>query len=150
MQLNCTILDHHLIEFVSKSELAHILEQIGDGPESTKTGQNYVLHNQSEFLFFFTAKDGSCCGEWSDTNCSDHIMIYATAPDGKPARYELALSHMSLTGFELKLIIKNYIVVMVALMTEHEIQHGGLRKNSHSKRPTLESVQAAFQFPYRD
>lgn len=148
MQLNCTLLDHHLIEFVSQPELANILVQIGGCPESTKTGQNYVLLNQSEFLFFFTAKDGSCCGEWNDTNCSDHIMIYSTAPGGKPTRYELALSHMSLTGFELKLIIKNYIDVMVALMTEHEIQHSGLRENSHSKRPTLESIQAAFQFPY--
>lgn len=146
MMLNCTILDHQLIEFISKTELALLLEQMW-GAETTHMGNNYVMHSQSEFLFFFTAREGSCRGDWNDTNCSDHILIYATAPAGKPARYELALSHLSLTGCELKQIIENYINSMVAQMSEHEIQRSGFRVNSHSKRPTLESVQAAFHFP---
>lgn len=149
MTLYFSILDHHLIEFISLSELAMLLEEIGFSDASITTGPSYVLYCQGDYLFFFTAKNGSCNGEWSDMNCSEHIVIYATLPGCKPNRFELALSHMSLTTSELKQLIQNYIHVMVTqYAAEREIQHNGCHENSHNARPTLENIQAAFQYQY--
>lgn len=148
MRLSFPLQSHHLIEFISVSELAFLLEQLGSAKATITTGPNYVLYCQSDILFFFTAKTGSCHGEWNDTNCTEHLVIYAIMSGLCQNRYELALSHMSLTTLDLKQVLQNYINLMISPTMAHETQRNECRVNSHNERLTLESIQAAFQFQY--
>lgn len=144
MSVKLPFLEHHLIEFISQSELSDLLQQLGGNYFSVSSGRNFVSYSDGDHLFFFTSKDGSCRGDWNDENCTEHLVVYASYSGFKPTRYEFALSHMGLTAVALKRSIKNYIALQIA---EFESLHSARPFHSHNQQPTLESIQAAFLYP---
>lgn len=136
-----SIMDHHLVEFISKPELVSLLTNINTWDLTMTQGENYISLNSDALTVFIVAKDGSFAKEWNDENCSDHLVVHAFKSGYSWLRFEYSLLHMKLNGYGIRNLIKQEISAVVerfqTLQNAHQV-------HSHIQPQTQENMTEAY------
>lgn len=130
------LMKHHLIEFISKTELLWLLTGINTFDYSLNEGLNYISLTGPGITMFFMAKADSCKDEWNESNCADHLLIHSIIGGEACSKFELALHCMKLTAEELSSVLEGHInSVHLQLQTRQNER----LDDSHNQRSALGS-----------